>query len=69
MKIVCPRCLGENYTANTRTGSHCTYCNFFFSPKDIEIKLEWRKDIERLKEVEVGSWSNSFVDDDFWGNY
>jgi len=43
------------------------FCNCYFSPEDLEISLEWKKDIETVKVLEVGSWQNDFSADDFWG--
>ena len=67
MKIVCPRCLGKNVTGNIILGVRCIHCNYYFSPEDIHNKLEWTKDREDVQEVQIGSGSFNFGDDDFWG--
>lgn len=68
MKIICPRCSSENSNGKRKWGSRCGDCNYYFSPEDIEIKIEWRKDIEKTREVQIGSWSAGFADEDFWGH-
>ena len=67
MRMICPRCREKNRVKRGALVARCSYCNYELPLDESSTAMEWSKDVECLRELNVGSWSSVGGDDDFWG--